>query len=212
MQGLLDLYESNQQIEWLQLASQLTETQIKLFWDTDNGGFFETNGRDASLLWRMKENSDGAEPAGNSVAAMNLLRLGQMLDHKDWREKARQTIAAFSNHLQQAPSSMPQMLLALEYAQAKARQIIIAGPPSRADTQAMFQHIHQRFLPHKILLSADGASGQNWLGKQLEIIESMRPMQGQATAYVCYNYACKRPTNDLAVLDKQLSESNNNLP
>ena len=79
VQGLLDLYEASFDIEWLKFATQLQETQDRLFFDEKNGGYFTTSGKDASVLLRMKDDNDSAEPAASSIAALNLLRLSQIL-------------------------------------------------------------------------------------------------------------------------------------
>lgn len=53
--------------------------QDALFLDRDGGGYFNNTGEDASVLLRVKEDHDGAEPSGNSVSAINLIRLASMV-------------------------------------------------------------------------------------------------------------------------------------
>src|SRR5207302_3583835 len=86
-QALLDLYETQFDTRDLDLAMRLTEKQRELFEDKDNGGFYSTAGG-ANLVLRLKEDYDGAEPSGNGVAMMNLLRLAQMTDRAAFRESA----------------------------------------------------------------------------------------------------------------------------
>src|SRR6266480_2326579 len=88
IQGLLDLYEASFDVEWLKLATQLQETQDRLFFDEKNGGYFSTSGKDKSVFLRMKDDNDGAEPAASSVAALNLLRLSQVRDDPQLTERA----------------------------------------------------------------------------------------------------------------------------
>src|SRR5437870_10653053 len=160
IQGLLDLYEASFDVEWLKFAIQLQETQDRLFFDEKNGGYFSTSGKDQSVFLRMKDDNDGAEPAASSVAALNLLRLSQILDDKGMAEHARKTIDAFATTLSHFPSAMPQMLVALDYSLSKPRQIVIAGKPDAAETKALLKEVHQYFLPKTILLLADSAEGQ----------------------------------------------------
>src|SRR5205823_14196151 len=80
IEGLLDLYEASFDIEWLKFAIQLQETQDRLFFDDKSGGYFSTSGKDASVVLRMKDDNDSAEPAASSIAALNLLRLAQLRD------------------------------------------------------------------------------------------------------------------------------------
>ena len=115
VQGLLDLYEASFDVEWLKFARQLQETQDRLFFDEKNGGYFTTSGKDASVLLRMKDDNDSAEPAASSVAALNLLRLSQIYDDKQLEDRARKTIDAFATTLSHFPSAMPQMLVALDF-------------------------------------------------------------------------------------------------
>ncbi len=200
VQGLLDLYEASLEINWLTHAIDLTTKQINLFWDTENNGFYDTSGNDKTVLLRTKDNYDGAEPAGNSIATMNLLRLAQMTDNEDWHNKAKQTLSAFSGRLQQIPSAMPQMITAFDYQLAKPKQIIIAGKPDASDTKRMLNEVFKRYIPNKIILLADGGEGQKILAKHLSFIESVVMIDGKATAYICENYVCQLPTSDVAVM------------
>ena len=97
--GLLDLFESSGDGRWLERATLLTEEQIRIFHDGERKGFFDTSGRDRTVLVRMKEQHDGAEPAGNSVAAMNLVRLSRMIDRPEWESLAAETVANFGETL-----------------------------------------------------------------------------------------------------------------
>ena len=100
IQGLLDLYEASFDVDWLKFALDLQETLDRLFYDEKNGGYFSGTGNDPSILLRMKEDNDGAEPAASSVAALNLLRLAQIRDDDSLGERAPKTIAAFGRNLE----------------------------------------------------------------------------------------------------------------
>ena len=205
IQGLLDLYETGFDPQWIAWAAKLQTRQDELFWDPQAGGYFSTCGQDAHILLRSKEDYDGAEPSPNSVAARNLLRLSQMLKRADWRERAAQTLRAFQPQLAQAPSGMPQMLVALDGLHAKTRQIIIAGQPDAPDTRALLREIHRHFIPNKIILLADGGAGQQFLAAQVEFMKDVKPLHGHATAYVCENFVCQLPASDVATLAKLLN-------
>lgn len=200
IQGLIDLYEASFEVKWLAWAIQLQEKQDQLFWDSEKGGYSTTSGTDPALLIRTREDYDGAEPSPNSVTAMNLLRLWQMTDRKEWKEKATRTLAMFAQRLKTYPEAMPQLVAALDFSFSKPKQIIIAGRPDAPDTRALLQLVHERFLPNKILMVADGADGQRQLSEWLPFIGSVGPKQGQATAYICENYVCKLPTADPQVV------------
>ena len=204
VQAFLDLYETTFDVARLRDAVALQEHHLKKYWDASGGGFWETTGEDPSVLLRMKEDYDGAEPSSNSVAALNLLRLSQMMDNSDFRAKAELTLGAFSSRLGRIPQALPQMLVALDYSMSKPRQVVIAGKLDSGDTRALLKEVRSRFLPTTILLLADGGEGQKELAKTLPFLRTMKPIDGKATAFVCENYACELPTTDPAVMARLL--------
>ncbi len=205
IQGLLDLYQASFDVEWLKFAVQLQEMQDRLFFDEKNGGYFSTSGKDESVFLRMKDDNDGAEPAASSVAALNLLRLSQLRDDKAMAERAQKNIAAFATTLSHFPSAMPLMLAALDYSLSKPRQIVIAGNKDAPETKPLVNEVHRHFLPKTVLLLADGAEGQKYLGKKNEAIRAMSPIDGKSAAYVCENFTCKAPVTDSKALGELLT-------
>src|SRR5437762_934825 len=204
IKALLDLYEASFDIEWLKLAVQLQETQDRLFFDEKNAGYFSTSGKDESVFLRMKDDNDGAESAASSVAALNLLRLSQLRDDQKMAERARKTIDAFATTLSHFPSAMPQMLVALDYSLSKPRQIVVAGKKDNLETKALLKEVHRHFLWKTVLLLADGAEGQKYLGEKNEAIRAMSPIDGKPAAYVCENFTCKAPVTDPKALAELL--------
>ena len=205
IQALLDFYETDFDIGWLKFALELQETQDKIFFDEKNGGYFSTSGEDKSVLLRMKEDNDGAEPSSNSIAALNLLRLAQLRGMKSYRERADQTIRAFAPILMRAPTALPQMLVALDDSLGKPRQIVIAGEKNKPDTKKMLDEVRRHYLPTATLLLADQGEGQQYLAEKLEAIREMKMIDGKATAYVCENFTCQAPVTDARDLRKSLS-------
>jgi uncharacterized protein len=203
--GLLELYQADFDVHWLRWALALQEKQDELFWDEQHGGYFDTTSGDTSLLARTHEAYDGAEPAPNSTAIMNLLLLGQITDRNDLRDKARRTLAAFGALLAANPEALPAMASALDFSLASTRQIVIAGDPAAQDTHDLLRLVHQRFLPNKVLLLVDGGPGEEQLSRWLPFIASAHRIQGKATVYICENYACKLPTSDPRVAESLLA-------
>ena len=74
---------------------------------------------------------------------------------------------------------------------------MIAGEPDAADTRAMLKLVHDRFIPNKIVLLAAGGERQKQLAAWLPFVKGMERKDGKATAYICENYVCRLPTNDL---------------
>ncbi len=207
IQGLLDLYEGSFAVGRIQWAMKLQQQQDELFGDTKQGGYFSTSGSDANVLLRMKEADDMAEPSPNSVAALNLLRIGYMLDNADARDRGNRTIATFAKQLEGAPSSMPQMLVALSWSKSKPKQVVIAGKGDDPATKAMLREVHQHFVPHEVLILADGGAGQEFFSQHVEFMKSVTQIDNKLTAYVCENFVCQLPTSELNRLAGLLTRS-----
>ncbi|HYA17316.1 MAG TPA: thioredoxin domain-containing protein [Bryobacteraceae bacterium] len=185
-QGLLDLYESSFEFRWLAEAIALTEKQRQLFED-ETGGFFASAHEDTSRLMKIKEDYDGAEPSGNSIALMNLLRLFRITGRADFDTSARRLIAAFERRLSSTPHGMPQMLAACEFDMAPPREVVVAGKAEGP----MMRLVHACFDPFRILLRAEPALTQ--FQPQMEGMTS----RGAAMAvYICENFACREPALD----------------
>jgi uncharacterized protein YyaL (SSP411 family) len=97
------------------------------------------------------------------------------------------------------------MLCAVDFSLAKPRQIVIAGQAGAEDTRALLREVRTVFAPNQLVLLADGAKGQEWLGSRIETIKTMKPLQGKAAAYVCENYVCQQPVSDPTELRKLLT-------
>ncbi len=205
IQALLDLYETTLESRWLTLAMDLETGAEQWFWDAKQGGFYNTK-PDEAILLRIKDSYDGAEPAANSVAALDLLRLAQLSDGGKLRAMAEKTIRAFRERLQNAPHAMPQLLAALDFHLDKPWQILIAGKAGSADTQALLAEVHKRYLPNKVLFLADGGEAQQRLAPTLEILKSLKQKDGKATAYVCQDHVCQLPTTEPGELARLLDQ------
>jgi len=205
IQALLDLYEAGFDLRWLQWAERLQATMDELFWDAERGGYFNSAAGDPSLVLRLKEDYDGAEPASSSVAAMNLLRLGGLWHDEALRTRGRRTLEAFRAQWSRVPHGLPQMLCALELALEPPRHVVLAGDPQSAGGREMIAVLHERLGPRRLLLSAQGGEDQAWLAQRAPWLAEMRPRQGRATAYVCEEFACRAPVDTATELRRVLS-------
>jgi uncharacterized protein YyaL (SSP411 family) len=201
-QGLLDLYEAAFDVRYLETAVKLTEAMRARFED-DAGGFFSTE-KDGGAVLRIKDDYDGAEPSGNSVAIRNLLRLGAIAGGRGYRESAERALQAFAARLNDAPVTVPEMLAALAFALSTPKQIVIAGARDAEDTQSLLSEVNRRFLPNKIVLLVHDDESRRVLASYQPQIAMMEAIQGAATAHVCENFTCKLPTADPAQFAAQL--------
>ncbi len=205
IQGLIDLYQVTLDIRWLSFATELQHKQDELFADAKSGGYFDAPAGDASLLLRPRQIEDNGEPAGNSVAALNLVRLSRMMDDASLRTEAERTLHAFSTFAKQSPSSAPGLLIASSAWLAPPQQIVLAGAPGAADTRALQAEIFAHYLPNAVILGADGADGQAFLARQVPFLGEVRRIDDRATAFVCENFSCKLPMNDRKKLAELLT-------
>ena len=188
--ALLDLYETDFDAGWLTQSIALTETMLPQFYDPADGGFFMNDGTDPSVILRVKDEYDGAEPSGNSIAVRLLLRLALLTDRADFREAAERTLTLFGPRMNSTAHAVPEMLCALDFALGKPLQIVIAGEPTAPDTQALLRVVRRRYRPNQVVMLARDQS-------------TPRPMvNGKATAYVCVDRTCRLPTTDPVELEK----------
>ncbi|MGY5855893.1 MAG: thioredoxin domain-containing protein [Candidatus Thorarchaeota archaeon] len=202
--ALLEMYEVTFKPEYLKQAKNLTMELIENFWDEKDGGFFFTSTNSEELLVRKKDAYDGAMPSGNSVAALNLVRLARFLGDPKLEERAAETIKAFSGIVPRAPSGFSMMLNALEFAQGESYEIVIAGDPDQPDTQKMLDTIREHYIPNKVILLKGTKHQSDEVSRLAPFAKFHDTVGGKATAHVCINYNCKLPTTDTQQLLKLL--------
>ena len=194
-QALLDSYETTFRFDDLQLAITLADRMLELFEDAKHGGLFSTPAEDDELVMRLKDDYDGAEPSGNSVAARNLLRLARITGSERFSSAAQRILQAFSDRMATQSAAVPQMLVALDYSLSAPREIVIAGEAEWPATQEFWRTLHREFVPNKIVLLADDEHRAE-LAKWNPAIAAMQPHGQTAAAYVCENYACQLPVTE----------------
>jgi uncharacterized protein YyaL (SSP411 family) len=195
IQGLLDLYEADFDVRWLVWAGELQVQMNALFADP-RGGYFSTEEGASDILFRMKDDHDGAEPSANSVAAMNLARLARIFDRREFQHSAARIVGAFHPALDRMPAALPQMLAALDASITEPMQIVVAGQREQPETEELLSVIRRRYIPNKVVLLADGGDGQHWLTQHIEALRPIGPVQGKSAAYVCRNFTCDLPITE----------------
>ncbi len=204
IQGLLDLYEGDFDVDWLRWAGELQMEMTARFTDP-NGGFYNTAEGASDILFRMKDDHDGAEPAANSVAANNLTRLARIFGEKNFQHAASRVVASFGETLDRVPAALPYLLTAIEGIVAEPTQIVVAAFPDDPRLPEFLRAIRQRFIPHRVVLLADGGEGRRWLETHVEALREMRPEpESGPVVYLCQNFACELPLRDLAAVEARL--------
>ncbi|GJM26879.1 MAG: hypothetical protein DHS20C16_32940 [Phycisphaerae bacterium] len=206
IEGLLNLYEATFDPRWLTEAQALTDVTIKHYLDTEGGAFYFTADDAEKLIARSKNPRDGAIPSGNSVHAMNLVRLGIMLDRADYRAHAESIFKAFKGAVEGSPSQFERMLCAVDMYHDRVKEVVIAGDVGQSSTDDLVRAVYAGFLPNKILLLAGNPGGGRTalVEDGYALLKGKKPVDGKPAVYVCENKVCKRPVTDAAGLRKQL--------
>ena len=195
--GLIDLYETVFEVKYLRAALDLARDLVDHFWDDTGGGFYFTPDDGESLILRQKEVYDGAVPSGNSVAMLDLLRLGRMTANADFEARAYRIAEAFSGRVRQMPAAYSQLMVALDFALGPSHEVVVVGDSRAEDTKEMVKALRRHFLPNKVLLLRPTEQETSDILSLAEFIRHQSSIEGRATAYVCRNYQCQLPTTDI---------------
>lgn len=195
LEGVLHLYEATLDPEHLDFAIALAEAMLAKFYDAANGGFWQSPASATDLILRVKDDYDGAEPSGNSVATLALLRLAAITGRADFRQPAEATLRLFAARLEKLPQAVPHLMLAMDFALQEPHRIVIAGDLKSAAGRALIHAAHSNYQPNKVVLGNTGAVE--------EFARTLSEQEGPV-AYLCTGQACQQPTSDPATLRQLL--------
>ena len=190
--GTIELYEATLDPAHLEFAVPLAEAMLARFFDPSGGGFWQSGADPPHLLMRVKEDYDGAEPSGNAVASLALLRLSAICARPDWREAAEKTLRLFAQKLHQTPQFVPFLLCALDFALQEPKRVVIVGDWLCGSTRALLHHAHGVLEPHRVILGNHGP-----------VATFARTLPGddeRSLAYLCTGQACQPPTREGSVV------------
>ncbi len=182
----VDLYEATLDPSRIDLAAALARAMIERFEDKQNGGFFASQDGRGDLVLRLKEDYDGAEPSGNSLAAELLLRLGSYLNDIDFTEAGRDTLSAFAGRLAQQSMTLPQMLCALMRADAPKTQLVVSEGEGR---DQLLNAFGARCRPCAEIYTPGPFSERH------PELKAMTAGPEKAVAWLCENFACQAPVD-----------------
>jgi hypothetical protein len=187
LEGMIHLYEASLKPAHLEFSIALADSMLAKFNDPERGGFWQSAVDDPNLILHLKEDHDGAEPSGNSVAALALLRLAAITDRKAYREAALKTLAFFDEQLRRTPQALPRMLQAVDFTLQEPIRVVISGDPDSQKVRALVCAAHSVYQPHKVVLGTT------------EPVESFaQTLAGkEACAYLCTGTACQPPTDEV---------------
>jgi uncharacterized protein YyaL (SSP411 family) len=148
---------------------------------------------------RRKAIYDGALPSGNSVAMFNLLRLAKITGNVELEEKAELMRSIFYGNVSDIPIAHTQLMVALDYGLGPSYEVVLVGDPQKEDTTNMLRILRKGFKP-RIVVQLKSRK----LMEIADFIKSYSLINNKATAYVCKNYQCNLPTNDIEEVLKML--------
>ncbi|MFQ6612187.1 MAG: thioredoxin domain-containing protein [Fidelibacterota bacterium] len=204
--GLLNLYEATFDLKYLKTACDLTETMSAEFWDKENSGFFLGSDQSDKLLVRAKSGYDGAYPSGNSVATLDILRLGKITGKPKWNEMAEESFRLYSEEIQQSPIGFTLLTVAYLFSRDNPKEIVIVGNQSTASTQTAINKIRSIYYPNKIILFKNLETDSDELAELAPWTETQMSIDNKPTFYVCKNFACNQPTTNVSTAIKLVQE------
>ena len=191
---------------WIDWARELQATQNRLFWDEEGGGWFSTTGDDPTVLLRLKEEYDGAEPSAGSVAVWNLLTLAHLSGGDEAREHGDRVECTLRRV---APSAqvarvVPMMMAAASTYRSGLPQVIIVGARDATATAALHRALTTCFLPGVVSLVVEPGAHQTAIAERLPWVGTMEIRDELPTAYLCRDFACQAPVTDPEAFRAQL--------
>lgn len=205
--GLIELYQTTYDPDYLLKALSLNDEMLIHFWDKEKGGFFMYGSEDEQLISRPKEIYDGAVPSGNSVAAMNLIRLARLTGDRELEAMADSQLKTFANTVNQSPYSYTHFLMAAMFNLFPSAEVVIAGNRKSKDTKEMMKALHTGFAPQVVSLLYPEGEDMSRLMAAVPFLKEQTSLGGKATAYVCQNYACQSPITSVEMFKAALYNS-----
>jgi hypothetical protein len=194
LDALLTLYQATFDERWFAEARVLGDILIDQFMDRENGGFFTTAADQEALLARRKDLEDHPIPSGNSTASLGLLRLAALTGEARYEEAGRSVIDLFHHLAARHPNAFGHLLQAMSFFVGPVREVAIVGP----DPEALLEIVRARFRPTVVVAGGDNG--------EVPLLEGRTPVDGQAAAYVCERFVCRRPVTDPADLASALGD------
>jgi uncharacterized protein YyaL (SSP411 family) len=192
VQAFTRLAEATGQARWIAEARAAANDLVRLFWDGQEGGFF-TAGEDAeTLIVRSKDTYDGATPSANSVAAVALLRLSALTGEETYGTLGMAVVNGMAPLLARHPTAFANFLAAVDLVVSGVTEVAVTG-----DRDDLVAAVANRYLPNAVLAWGEPYPSPLWDGRTTA--------QTAGKAFVCRNYTCAAPVEDVDSLLEQLA-------
>jgi uncharacterized protein YyaL (SSP411 family) len=192
LQALIDLHQVTLKAEYLRRAVELAGKMLEKFEDRSGGGLWAS--ADETLMARMKDDYDGAEPSGNAVAALALAELGRLTDQAKWADAAKRILDWLAERMRRLPQAVPHGLLALQRASELPARLVLAG-----EGRKKFLDVAGRVYRPDLLIT--GAEQDH----PSEFVRGLARNTREGTAYLCEGEKCRLPVTTGEELKRLLS-------
>jgi uncharacterized protein YyaL (SSP411 family) len=208
----LDAYEATADLSYFRFARAIGDAMVAEFFDRLDGGFFDTRGAASDqqnalgiLGTRRKPFQDSPTPAGNSAAAIALLRLHGYSNNASYHDQAEQTLEAY------AAVAGQHGIFAATYGLAVARflqphtQVVVVGNDEAA-AELYRAAVRPLGLSTAVLrLDTDKVVAQNLPPALAETIPNLPALRERRSfAVLCSGFACQPPIFDEQELTRAL--------
>ena len=190
-QALVDLFEATGKALYLKTAIGIAAIGFTQFEDHNEGGFFSTTAHSADLVLRVKDEYDGAEPSGNSVATDVLLRLAHLTGSAELQRRAERSLRNFTPRIKAQPTAAPQMLVAVGRFLAAPEQVVIRCAELSADVENRLRTEGAEFKPWSAILVITNEAASE-LQEFTPFLSSLE-LKDRITLYRCKNFVCELP-------------------
>ena len=201
--ALLDLYETDFSLTWLQAALRLAQEVEASFYDQEAGGYFSTPLEHEKLLVRPKNFLDMAIPSGNSVTVHNLIRLHRFTENPDYLSRAKEMLSRLQTLMLENPRALTNLASAQEEFLAQTVAITLVGELADPVVSEMLNEVYRRYLPHRRLVLKTAANKDD-LAALVPATREYEQIDGKATAFVCQGFTCLAPVQTAAGLGEVL--------
>lgn len=198
--ALFDLYQADSNPEWFQWSLRLHAEMETAFQDPA-GGYFDVRSDQPGLLVRPKDIQDNATPSGNALACLVNLILAEYTGEPDSRTKSEQLLGTFQETFARYPSAFPFWLQALDFAVGPIQQVALLWPADQPAPQNFLTALYTGYKPRTIL----AASPYPPLPGSPDLLKDRPLIKNAVTAYVCQDFTCQLPAQDLSEFQKQLN-------
>jgi hypothetical protein len=182
------LAEASGQGRWIGHARDAADQLLDRFWDPERGGVFTTAEDGEALVVRQKDVFDNATPSANSTAAVALYRLSALTGEPRYANHADRILQLLGKVVTGAASGFANLLAAVDMRRVGLTEIAVVG-----DRPDLVAEVQRRYLPNAVLAWGEPYDSPLW------------HQRGDGRAYVCRQYACLAPADDVESLDARLA-------